>query len=130
MILRKRLASSSYAIAGTLESLIVRLEAMLESDSKLYGEIDIDEDFETADEYQSFEENPDDDSEVDLEDDDTLNDAEENPEPLTTHEREQIAHERIIPCFNFYFSAIGMGDKTRFIRSFIILSFPFLGIIK
>lgn len=93
MILRKLLASSSYAIAGTLESLIVRLEAMLETDSKLYGEIDIDEDFETADEYQSFEENPDDDSEVDLEDDDTLDDSEENPEPLTTHEREQIAHE-------------------------------------
>ena len=41
MILRKLLASSSYAIAGTLESLIVRLEAMLETDSKLYGEIDI-----------------------------------------------------------------------------------------
>ena len=39
MILRKLLASSSYAIAGTLESLITRLEDMLKADSALCGDI-------------------------------------------------------------------------------------------
>lgn len=48
MILHKLLASLSYAIAGTLESLIARLEAMPETDKALYGKIDIEEDFKSA----------------------------------------------------------------------------------
>lgn len=56
MILRKLLASSSYAIAGTLASLIARLEGMLRSDSSICANIDIEEDFETAGEYQNFDE--------------------------------------------------------------------------
>lgn len=58
MILRKLLASSSYAIAGTLESLIKRLEDMLKSGLASSGKLDIEDvesDFETAGEYQNFE---------------------------------------------------------------------------
>ena len=57
MILRKLLASSSYAIAGTLESLINRLEDMLKSGLSSSGKLDIENvesDFETAGEYQNF----------------------------------------------------------------------------
>lgn len=96
MILRKLLASSSYAIAGTLESLITRLEDMLKADSALYGNINIEDDFETASEYQNFDTLPesldserDDDADGESEDED----SDQAPAPLTAQERKAIESE-------------------------------------
>lgn len=96
MILRKLLASSSYAIAGTLESLITRLEDMLKADSALYGNINIEDDFETASEYQNFDTLPesldserDDDADGESEDED----SDQVPAPLTAQERKAIESE-------------------------------------
>lgn len=98
MILRKLLASSSYAIAGTLESLITRLEDMLKADSALYGNINIEDDFETASEYQNFDTLPesldserDDDADGESEDEDS--DSDQVPAPLTAQERKAIESE-------------------------------------
>lgn len=98
MILRKLLASSSYAIAGTLESLITRLEDMLKADSTLYGNINIENDFETASEYQNFDTLPesldserDDDADGESEDEDS--DSDKVPAPLTAQERKAIESE-------------------------------------
>lgn len=98
MILRKLLASSSYAIAGTLESLITRLEDMLKADSALYGNINIEDDFETASEYQNFDTLPesldserDDDADGESEDEDS--DSDKVPAPLTAQERKAIESE-------------------------------------
>lgn len=100
MILRKLLASSSYAIAGTLESLITRLEDMLKADSVLYGNINIEDDFETADEYQNFDALPepsdcerDSDAESESESEDEDSDADQAPSPLTAQERKLIEAE-------------------------------------
>ena len=54
MVLRKLLASSSFAISGTLDSLIARLEGMLEGCNK---KLEMD-DFDTFDEYEDDEEQP------------------------------------------------------------------------
>ncbi len=51
MILRKLLASSTYAISGTLERLIYRLENILTEDTKAQSQKILDDDFETLDEY-------------------------------------------------------------------------------
>ena len=100
MILRKLLASSSYAIAGTLESLITRLEDMLKADSALCGDINIENDFETADEYQNFDALPepsdcerDDDADGEGESEDEDFEGCESPAPLTAQERKAIESE-------------------------------------
>ena len=71
LILRKLLASSTYAIYGTLNSLIVRLETLLaKNESDVVEEVEID--FETLEEIQ----------------DEWLNDEEEDivAEPVLTPE--------------------------------------------
>lgn len=100
MILRKLLASSSYAIAGTLESLITRLEDMLKADSALCGDINIENDFETADEYQNFDaltepsdSERDDDADGEGESEDEDFEGCESPAPLTAQERKAIESE-------------------------------------
>jgi hypothetical protein len=51
LILRKLLASSTYAIYGTLDSLVVRLENLIaKSETNLFEQIELD--FETLDEIQ------------------------------------------------------------------------------
>jgi superfamily II DNA/RNA helicase len=52
LILRKLLASSSYAIFGTLESLVNKLEAILKKELENNLLLEIDEDYESADELQ------------------------------------------------------------------------------
>ena len=92
MILRKLLASSTYAIAGTLERLIARLEIMLKDDAKLSALPQSDElvdDFETAEEYQNFEETSDDEPDDDA---DAADDSEPS-EPLSAAERELVKYE-------------------------------------
>ena len=98
MILRKLLASSNYAIAGTLEGVITRLGDMLKADSALYGNINIEDDFETASEYQNFDTLPesldserDDDADGESEDEDS--DSDQVPAPLTAQERKAIESE-------------------------------------
>jgi ERCC4-related helicase len=53
LIMRKLLASSTFAIAGALDSLAGKLERMLKEDAKLIAKADgeIEDDFETYDEY-------------------------------------------------------------------------------
>ena len=75
MILRKLLASSSFAIAGTLQALIARLEEMLKLGAPEH-ELDLSQDFETADEYS-------DSAECDDEDDEIPDADAETPEPLS-----------------------------------------------
>jgi adenine-specific DNA-methyltransferase len=72
-VLRKLLASSSFAIAGALSSIAQRLRGKLDDDDKL-GELDLDKDYEALDET------------ADEWDDD-------EPEPLTEADRRAIAAE-------------------------------------
>ncbi len=78
LVLRKLLASSTFAIAGALEALISKLERRLKEDEKLsQSEQDFEEDFETYDELAD---------ELEVNEDD-------KPEPLSPEEREIIKSE-------------------------------------
>lgn len=76
-VLRKLLASSSYAIAGTLESLINRLNKVIEGQETSLDdwEEEIDENYELYDESVEEWNDDDKDNDVDLIDDDTLNEV-------------------------------------------------------
>ena len=78
LVLRKLLASSTFAIAGALDSLANKLEKMLKDDDKLVLQNVIEEDFETY---------------TELADELIEDEEEENFVPLTTEERELIKEE-------------------------------------
>ncbi len=88
MILRKLLASSTYAISGTLERLINRLESLLK-DSEPLPDNSLTNDFETANEYTDFN-SPE--EEIDEENQDDDEESEAN-EPLSPAERELVQSE-------------------------------------
>lgn len=83
MVMRKLLASSTFAITGTFKVLIARLEAILNADEKSHSEIDIENDFETANEYQNTE----------TFDNDFAEENEDSHKPLSKKAREEIKQE-------------------------------------
>ena len=84
LILRKLLASSSFAIYGTLDSLVIKLQAILNKEKRKNLLNEIDEDFETADEIA--EEWIDEDEEEENEDD--IDEIFYSPEDLINIEEE------------------------------------------
>lgn len=90
MILRKLLASSSFAIAGTLETLVDRLELMLK-DGTEQAKLDVSQDFETADEYSASDEFDDDEDDESFDGD--LPSPDQPDEPLSEFEINAIKSE-------------------------------------
>ena len=90
MILRKLLASSSFAIAGTLETLVARLELMLK-DGTEQAKLDVSQDFETADEYSASDEFDDDEDDESFDGD--LPSPDQPDEPLSESEINAIKSE-------------------------------------
>ena len=90
MILRKLLASSSFAIAGTLETLVARLELMLKEGTER-AKLDVSQDFETADEYSASDEFDDDEDDESFDGD--LPSPDQPDEPLSEFEINAIKSE-------------------------------------
>lgn len=90
MILRKLLASSSFAIAGTLETLVARLELMLKEGTDR-AKLDVSQDFETADEYSASDEFDDDEDDESFDGD--LPSPDQPDEPLSEFEINAIKSE-------------------------------------
>ncbi len=90
MILRKLLASSTFALSATLEKLISRLEKMLKDDEKFSDAKAIVEDFETVDEYDDNFDDADNDSDENGESEDGEKDPQE---PLSEHDKALIKRE-------------------------------------
>jgi hypothetical protein len=99
LILRKLLASSTFAIAGALDSLANKLERMLREDSKLAAKVsgEIEDDFETCEEY--------------LDEADEL-EGEEIPVPLTPIEKLAIQSE-IKDLRSFYELAMQITQNAK-----------------
>jgi ERCC4-related helicase len=99
LIMRKLLASSTFAIAGALNSLANKLERMLKEDAKLVAKAagEIEEDFETYDEYIDEADEPED---------------EEAPVPLTLDEKRTIQLE-IQDLRSFYELAMQITQNAK-----------------